>query len=121
MQVTRAMRRKVKHENKPQRLAKGVSKAQAHARSGRARKNPVRTVRGGNTRRKMADERGLSPLAELLGALSAEKIRFQVIGMTAANLQGVPGSTIDVDLWLDLSPRQYMKAVNVAVRSGAQI
>ncbi|HEX3856391.1 MAG TPA: hypothetical protein VHY30_03725 [Verrucomicrobiae bacterium] len=41
--------------------------------------------------------------------------------MTAANLQGVPGSTIDVDLWLDLSPRQYIKAVNVALRNGAQV
>ena len=41
--------------------------------------------------------------------------------MSAANLQGVPGSTIDVDLWLDLPPRQYMKAVNVAIREGAQL
>ena len=69
----------------------------------------------------MADERELSPLARLLGALGAEKIRYQVIGMTAANLQGVPGSTIDVDLWLDLSPRQYMTANNIAVRLGAQV
>jgi hypothetical protein len=69
----------------------------------------------------MADERELSPLARLLGALGAEKIRFQVIGMTAANLQGVPGSTIDVDLWLDLAPRHYMKAVNLAVRAGGQV
>lgn len=69
----------------------------------------------------MADERELSPLARLLGALGTEKIRFQIIGMTAANLQGVPGSTIDVDLWLDLSPRQYMTAVNLAVQQGAQV
>ncbi len=41
--------------------------------------------------------------------------------MTAVNLQGVPGSTIDVDLGLDLSPRQYMTAINVAVRQGAQV
>ena len=40
--------------------------------------------------------------------------------MTAANLQGVPGSTIDVDLWLDLSPREYMRAMNVALALGAQ-
>jgi hypothetical protein len=37
--------------------------------------------------------------------------------MSAANLQGVPGSTIDVDLWLDLPARAYMKAVNLAVRN----
>ena len=40
--------------------------------------------------------------------------------MSAANIQGVPGSTIDVDLWLDLPARDYMKAVNLALRFGAQ-
>jgi hypothetical protein len=109
-----------KHENKPQRLAKGISKNKNHARTRRTRKNSVRAVRRGNPGRAVADERGLSPLTRLLGALSAEKIRFQVIGMTAANLQGVPGSTIDVDLWLDLSSRHYMRAINLALRAGAQ-
>jgi len=42
-----------------------------------------------------------------MGALHEEKIRFQVIGMSAANLQGVPGSTVDVDLWLELPARDY--------------
>ena len=41
--------------------------------------------------------------------------------MTAANIQGVPGSTIDVDLWIDSSPRDYMQAMNVAVRHGAEM
>jgi len=115
------MAKKRKNENKTKRLAEGIRKAEGHARLGRARKNPVRKVRGRNTGRALGDERAVSPLAELLGALSAEKIRFQVIGMTAANLQGVPGSTIDVDLWLDLPSRQYMRAVNTAVRGGAQV
>lgn len=56
-----------------------------------------------------------------MGALDGEKIRFQVIGMSAANLQGVPGSTVNVDLWLDLAPRDYMRAMNLAVRQGAQM
>jgi len=56
-----------------------------------------------------------------VGAFDAEKIRFQVIGMSAANLQGVPGSTVDVDLWIDLSPRDYMRAINLAIRQGAQM
>jgi hypothetical protein len=115
------MGRNRKHENKTQRLAKGVRKAEAHARHGRARKDIVRKIRGSNARRALADERAIPPLAKLLGALGIEKIRFQVIGMTAANLQGVPGSTIDVDLWLDLPPRQYIKAINVAVQGGAQV
>jgi len=116
------MAAKRKHEiNKSQRLAKGVSKTSQDARAGRSRKGLVRKVRSGDAGRAVADERELSPLARLLGALGAEEIRYQVIGMTAANLQGVPGSTIDVDLWLDLPSRQYMTAVNLAVRQGAQV
>lgn len=110
-----------KHESdKSQRLAKSASQAGGNARLGRARKGVVRAVRGGHTGRAVGDECELSPLAELLGALGAEKIRFQVIGMSAANIQGVPGSTIDVDLWLDLPKRDYMRAVNLALKLGAQ-
>jgi hypothetical protein len=54
-----------------------------------------------------------------MGALEAEKIRFQLIGMSAAVLQGAPVSTMDVDFWLDLPARQYMRAVNVARSLGA--
>jgi len=56
-----------------------------------------------------------------VGALRAEKIRFQLIGMSAAVLQGVPVTTIDVDFWLDLPARQYMRAVNVARSLGAKM
>ena len=112
---------KPKREDDVERLAKGVSKAQGNAKPRRARKNSVRKIRGGDARRAMADERELSPFARLVGSLDAEKIRFQVIGMSAANLQGVPGSTVDVDLWLDLPPRDYMRAINLAVRQGAQM
>jgi hypothetical protein len=54
-----------------------------------------------------------------MGALRAEGIRFQLIGMAAGVLQGVPAMTFDVDLWLDLAPRQYMRGINVALRVGA--
>jgi len=56
-----------------------------------------------------------------MGALRAEKIRFQLIGMSAAVLQGVPVTTIDVDFWLDLPARQYMRAINVARSVGAKM
>jgi 5-methylthioribose kinase len=39
--------------------------------------------------------------------------------MSAAILQGVPVATFDVDVWLDLPSREYMRAVNVALRLGA--
>lgn len=41
--------------------------------------------------------------------------------MSAAILQGVPGSTQDIDLWLDLQPRQYMRVINLARSLGAQM
>jgi 5-methylthioribose kinase len=56
-----------------------------------------------------------------MGSLRAEKIRFQLIGMSAAVLQGVPVATLDVDLWLDLPMRHYMRAVNLALAQGAKL
>ena len=56
-----------------------------------------------------------------MGALRVEKIRFQLIGMSAAVLQGVPVATLDVDLRLDLPSRQYMRVVNLASAQGAKL
>ncbi len=41
--------------------------------------------------------------------------------MTAALLQGVPVTTFDIDLWIDLSPRQYIRMLNLCVRLGAKV
>lgn len=41
--------------------------------------------------------------------------------MAAALLQGVPVVTHDVDLWIDLPARQYMRAVNLALQQGARM
>ena len=56
-----------------------------------------------------------------MGALCQAEIPFQLIGMSAAVLQGVPVATFDVDLWLDLPARQYMRAVNLALGLGATL
>jgi hypothetical protein len=45
----------------------------------------------------------VSPISRLAEAFRAEKMRFIVVGMTAAILQGSPATTLDVDLWIDLS------------------
>lgn len=66
----------------------------------------------------MGTRRKLHPVARLLEALEKEDIRFMLIGMSAAIVQGVMESTLDVDLWVDLSPRQYMRAQNVAIKTG---
>jgi hypothetical protein len=41
--------------------------------------------------------------------------------MSAAVLQGAPVATFDVDLWIDLPARQYMRPVNIALRKGATL
>lgn len=47
----------------------------------------------------------LAPLSDVeaafLGALDARGVRFLVVGMSAALIQGVRGSTEDIDLWFE--------------------
>jgi hypothetical protein len=61
------------------------------------------------------------PLVQLLAALEAEGIRFMLAGMSAANLQGVLEGTIDVDVWIGLLPRQYMRVINLCNKLGATL
>jgi hypothetical protein len=56
-----------------------------------------------------------------MGALRTEEIEFLLIGMSAAIVQGVPGSTIDVDLWINLPERQYMRPIRIAAAQGAKM
>lgn len=53
-----------------------------------------------------------------MGALRKEKIEFLLIGMSAAIFQGVPGSTIDVDFWINLPARQYMRPMKIDLAQG---
>ena len=39
--------------------------------------------------------------------------------MSAAILQGVPATTLDTDLWLDLPERSYARVLNLARKLGA--
>jgi hypothetical protein len=76
---------------------------------------------GSDSRRTLADASESSPLAGLIDALRAEKTRFIVVGMTGAVLQGTPVTTFDVDLWIDLPPRHYIRMINLARALGGQI
>jgi len=107
------------NENDSKRLAQGLRADKTSARLRRTRKNPVRAKPGGDARRALANERDLSPLARLMGALREEKIEFLLIGMSAAIFQGVPGSTIDVDLWINLPAREYRRPMKLALAQGA--
>lgn len=55
----------------------------------------------------------VSPLAQLFEALEREKIRILIAGMSAAVLQGVPYTTLDTDIWVNLPPRQYIRVLNL--------
>lgn len=39
--------------------------------------------------------------------------------MGAAILQGVPATTLDTDIWVDVPERQYMRLINLSLRLGA--
>jgi len=75
----------------------------------------------GDSRRKVASSRELSPLARLIHALQQEGIRFQVAGMSAAILQGVPSTTIDTDLWVNLKERQCVRILHLCQKLGATL
>jgi hypothetical protein len=67
----------------------------------------------------MANPQPDSSLAHLILALRAEKIRFLIVGMSAAVIQGAPVVTFDTDIWLDLPAREYMRAANLCLKMGA--
>jgi hypothetical protein len=41
--------------------------------------------------------------------------------MSAAILQGVPATTLDTDLWIDLPSRQYIRILQLCTKLGATI
>ena len=41
-----------------------------------------------------------------------------MVGMAAAILQGVPATTTDTDIWVDLPERQYVRLMNLVVKQG---
>src|SRR5438034_8037221 len=109
---------KRKHENDIQRLATGVPANQKHARTQPGRKGPARPSPGRHARGALADARRVSPILRLIQSLGQEKIRFQLVGMSAAILQGVIVTTLDTDIWVDLPERQYIRLMNTVVNQG---
>jgi len=98
-----------------------VRAAQARPQHERRRKIRSRARSGRNSRRTTATQRELHPVARLLEALEAEKIRCMLIGMSAAIVQGVMGTTMDVEVWIDLPSRQYMRVQNLARSLGCSV
>ena len=69
----------------------------------------------------MATRQTTPEIVQLIRELNSAGIPSMLVGMTAANLQGVLATTLDVDIWVGLPPRQYMKTINVCHRLGATL
>src|SRR6266511_446748 len=112
------MATKRKHEDKPQRLAPRVSKDKTDARNEPRRKSTARARSRGYAGGKVAAAQPVPPLVRLIQSLGQEKIRFQLVGMSAAILQGVLVTTLDTDIWVDLPERQYVRLMNLILGQG---
>jgi len=69
----------------------------------------------------MGDESKLPPIARLFLALKENGIRFQIAGMTAGLLQGVPSTTLDTDIWIDLPERKYVAVLAICQKLNSTI
>ena len=95
--------------------------AESHPAPRRSGKAALRAKPARDAGRALAAESPLHPVGELLEALRSEKIRFLIVGMTSAVLQGAPCATVDTDIWIDLPVRQYVRVLAIAKRLGASI
>ena len=91
------------HENRPKKTRtvarprrKDAATTETRSRSKRGRKVGSRARAGGDIRGAVGTVRGQYALVRLLEALEAEKIRYVMIGMSAAIAQGVMTNTLDV-------------------------
>jgi hypothetical protein len=87
----------------------GAAKTKKGPRSQRRGKVGARSGIGRESAGTVGVVREQRPLIRLLEAFEAEEIRYVVIGMSAAIAQGVMANTLDVDIWIDLPSRQYMR------------
>jgi hypothetical protein len=111
----------LKHQKKAihaQRLEESLSKNPKPARPEQRGKNHDRPRPRGHARRAVADARELSAIARLVQSLGEEGIRFQMVGMSAAIIQGVPVTTLDTDIWVDLPEGQCIRLWNLVKRHG---
>lgn len=95
-----------------------MAKAGKVSGSVRARPDPVRNEPKRDAGRAVAKARELPPLARLVQALRQEGISFQIAGMSAAILQGVPATTLDTDIWVALPERRFVRLTAIVIKLG---
>ena len=101
--------------------ARSAAKAQKNPRTKRLGESLVCRQPVLNAGRTLESDAEVSPLALLFETLEKEKIRFLIAGMSAAVLQGVPYTTLDTDIWMNLEPRQYIRVLNFCRKLGAEV
>lgn len=69
----------------------------------------------------MGTDAAISSIPQLFAKLEAEEIQYLIAGMSAAVLQGVPYTTLDTDVWINLPPRSYIRVLNLCRAAGAEI
>ena len=103
---------------------KSSRNASVARRRARAHGERTRTVRGKpnvHPGRAVGENAKLPPVAKLFNLLEQEKIPFLIVGMSAAVLQGVPYTTLDTDIWINLPPRNYIRVLNLCESLDVQI
>lgn len=115
----RLMPNEKKSSTSPRTRRANAQTTEARARAKRGGKISLRSRPRRDSRGTVGSVRKLRPIGRLLAALEQEEIRFILIGMAAAITHGVMGSTLDVDLWIDLPSRASMRVQNLAIELGA--
>jgi hypothetical protein len=69
----------------------------------------------------MSHQSHVSSLGAFLKALREEQIDCILIGMMAAVEQGAPLTTLDYDLWVNLSERHYVRLLGIVQRLGGTV
>jgi len=63
----------------------------------------------------MADSNLTGPEQRFLAELEARGVKYMIVGLTAATLQGANTTTVDVDLWFEsIGDRRIGEAANAA-------
>lgn len=107
-----------RHPHEQKKIRVRASAAGKVSRAVGGRENFVRDEPECDSGRAVGTSREISPLARFVHAIRKEGIRFQIAGMSAAILQGVPATTLDTDIWVDLPARRFVQLTGIILRLG---
>ena len=98
-----------------------VGTAKIRPRTRRKRNVPLGSKSGGHSRTSLAIQSRRAPLLQLISAFYKARIPFQIIGMGAAVLQGVPVVTQDLDIWIGREMARHDEVLLLCSNLGADI